>query len=277
MLGALSIASSLVDRRGYFAAPVRAGLVVADPGDDGRARARSRGSSESTPGHRTCSWRTTRASTTSRSSSRRCRTSCGSSPRHRSAGFRSSAGTCAAPGTCSSTGAGPTRARHPRAGARLTARGAVAHRLSRGHAQPRRPRRGASRAAASCSRLDAGLPVVPLAVVGSRHVMRKGRLAGAGEVTLIVTTRSPRPARSRDRPRPATPRPWPIASARLCRRRSKQRTPGCRRPRPQPPRSRRQTGDAGGETTTLEAAVTDGRAGMIASRPTCSRSSPSAP
>ena len=52
----------------------------------------------------------------------------------------------------------------------------VADRVSRGHAQPRRPRRpvqgrqllpGARR----------GLPVVPLSVVGSRHVMLKGRLA----------------------------------------------------------------------------------------------------
>jgi 1-acyl-sn-glycerol-3-phosphate acyltransferase len=35
--------------------------------------------------------------------------------------------------------------------------------------------------------LDAGLPVVPLSVVGSRHVMLKGRLATyPGRVTLVV-------------------------------------------------------------------------------------------
>ncbi|MGE3189099.1 MAG: lysophospholipid acyltransferase family protein, partial [Vicinamibacterales bacterium] len=35
--------------------------------------------------------------------------------------------------------------------------------------------------------MHAGLPVVPLSIVGSRHVMRKGRLTTCpGEVTLIV-------------------------------------------------------------------------------------------
>jgi 1-acyl-sn-glycerol-3-phosphate acyltransferase len=35
--------------------------------------------------------------------------------------------------------------------------------------------------------LEAGLPIVPLSVVGSRHVMRKGRLATyPGDVTLVV-------------------------------------------------------------------------------------------
>ena len=47
---------------------------------------------------------TIRASTTSRSCSRRCRCSCGSSRRIRSGGFRFSAGTCSAPGTCWSIG-----------------------------------------------------------------------------------------------------------------------------------------------------------------------------
>jgi 1-acyl-sn-glycerol-3-phosphate acyltransferase len=35
--------------------------------------------------------------------------------------------------------------------------------------------------------LQAGLPIVPLAVIGTRHVMRKGRLrTEPGEVTLLV-------------------------------------------------------------------------------------------
>jgi 1-acyl-sn-glycerol-3-phosphate acyltransferase len=35
--------------------------------------------------------------------------------------------------------------------------------------------------------LEAGLPVVPLSVIGSRHVMRKGRLAAyPGRVTLVI-------------------------------------------------------------------------------------------
>ena len=35
--------------------------------------------------------------------------------------------------------------------------------------------------------LQAGLPIVPLSVVGSRHVMLKGRLATyPGKVTLVV-------------------------------------------------------------------------------------------
>lgn len=50
--------------------------------------------------------------------------------------------------------------------------------------------------------LQAGLPVVPLSVVGSRHVMRKGRLTTCpGDVTLIVhepiaTVATPSPATS---------------------------------------------------------------------------------
>ena len=35
--------------------------------------------------------------------------------------------------------------------------------------------------------LEAGLPIVPLSIVGSRHVMLKGRLATyPGDVTLVV-------------------------------------------------------------------------------------------
>jgi len=42
--------------------------------------------------------------------------------------------------------------------------------------------------------LDAGLPVVPVAVIGSRHVMRKGRLAVApGRVRLVVHDPIPPP------------------------------------------------------------------------------------
>lgn len=50
--------------------------------------------------------------------------------------------------------------------------------------------------------LQAGLPIVPLSVVGSRHVMRKGQLTTCpGEVTLIVhepivTVATPQPATS---------------------------------------------------------------------------------
>ncbi len=44
-----------------------------------------------------------------------------------------------------------------------------------------------SRAAAFYLALEAGLPVVPLSVVGSRHVMLKGRLATyPGTVKLVV-------------------------------------------------------------------------------------------
>ena len=64
-------------------ARLRARLVVADPEDDRRPRDGRGARARSRRARRTSSCRTTRASTTSRSSSRRCRISCGSSPRSR--------------------------------------------------------------------------------------------------------------------------------------------------------------------------------------------------
>ena len=71
---------------------VRARVVVADSGDDGRRGAREGARAGAAAARPTSSSRTIRASTTSRSSSRRCRFSCASSRRNRSAAFRFSDG-----------------------------------------------------------------------------------------------------------------------------------------------------------------------------------------
>ena len=92
--------------RGYFAhwcARTWSRLILATTG----VRVDVAASSGSSPDARTSSSRTIRASTTFRSCSGRCRTSCESSRRSRSANFRSSAGTCGAPATCSSIASSP--------------------------------------------------------------------------------------------------------------------------------------------------------------------------
>ena len=102
VLGTISLLSTLFDRAGDFGHAAR-GVGVADPGDDRRPRDGAGPRAPRSDAAATSSPRTIRASTTSRSCSRRCRFSCASSPRRRSAGFRSSAGTCSAPAICSST------------------------------------------------------------------------------------------------------------------------------------------------------------------------------
>ena len=117
VLGTLSLASSLFEKTRLLRPLVRAHLVAADPRDDRRARRGRRARAARARIGRTCSSPTIRASTTSRSCSGRCRISCGSSPRNRSAAFRSSAGTCGEPATCSSIAAVPI-ARRSSAGRR---------------------------------------------------------------------------------------------------------------------------------------------------------------
>ena len=77
--------------------------------------------------------------------------------------------------------------------------------------------------------MQAGLPIVPLSIVGSRHVMRKGRLTTRpGHVTLIVHE----PIETRADPDPPTrPRSarWPARRARAIVRR---RAAECPRLRP---------------------------------------------
>ena len=71
--------------------------------------------------------------------------------------------------------------------ARLVSERAFADRVSRGHAQRRRHGRRASREGPFLVAIDAGLPVVPVSIAGSRHVMRKGRLMVCpGDVTLTI-------------------------------------------------------------------------------------------
>ena len=55
----------------------------------------------------------------------------------------------------------------------------VAHHLPGRHAQRRRPGGALQGRARSCSPSRPGLPVVPLSIVGTRFVMRKGRLTVA--------------------------------------------------------------------------------------------------
>ncbi len=110
VLGTISILSSLFDPSGDFGhrcARAWAWLILRTTGvrvtvrgvEAPRARAAA-----------TCSRRTTRASTTSRSSSRRFPCSCASWRRRRWGIFRFSAGTCAGPVTCWSTARTPAPA-----------------------------------------------------------------------------------------------------------------------------------------------------------------------
>ena len=104
VLGTLSHRVQPLREQRLLRALVRAHVVAADPGDDRRARRRSTVSSGSSLAGPMSSSRIIRASTTFRSCSGRCRISCESSPRNRSATSRSSAGTCGARDTCSSIG-----------------------------------------------------------------------------------------------------------------------------------------------------------------------------
>ena len=156
VLGTLSLVSSLFDRRGYFAhwcARTWSWLILATTGvrvdvDGPRAArrpARTYVFVVESPEHLRHPGALLR----------RCRFSCGSSRRSRSARFRSSAGTCGGPDTCWSIAGIPTA---PASSAWRDARrrGPVADHLSRGHAQPRRPRGPRSRRAASCWRSKRG-------------------------------------------------------------------------------------------------------------------------
>ena len=116
VLGTLSLTSSLFQKTGYFAhwcARTWSRLILATTG----VRVEVVGLERLERNARTCSSRTIKASTTHRSCSGRCRISCASSPRNRSAGFRFSAGTCGEPDTCSSIAGGPI-ARRSSAGRR---------------------------------------------------------------------------------------------------------------------------------------------------------------
>ena len=98
---------------------------------------------------------------------------------------RSSAGTCVGPVTCSST------AQNPGAGivkkmARLVGGAGRSSCFLRGRAVRTGPSPG-SRAGSSWWPSTAGLPVVPVSIAGSRHVMLKGRLMTCpGDVTITI-------------------------------------------------------------------------------------------
>ena len=154
-------------------ARVRAHLVVADPGDHGRRASTSTGSTASSRAHLRLRRESSEHLRHAGALLRRCRISCASSPRNRSVTFRFSAGTCGAPATCWSIARRPDRARIFALGDALTAKGLSLIIFPEG-TRSRDGRVGRSRAAASFSRSQAGLPVVPISVVGSRHVMPKG-------------------------------------------------------------------------------------------------------
>ena len=117
---------------------VRPHVVAADPGDHRRAGGRHGPRTAGARPHVRVRVEPPEPSTTSRCSSSRCRISCGSSRRRRSAGSRCWAGTCSAPGTCWWTAGVPTG---PASSPGLEADGerAVPHRVSRGHAERRWP------------------------------------------------------------------------------------------------------------------------------------------
>ena len=93
VLGTMSMLSSFFDRTGDFGHRCARDVVVADPQDDRRPRPRHRRRAARSDAQLRLLPPTIRASTTSRSCSRRCRCSSASSRRSRWARFRFSAGT----------------------------------------------------------------------------------------------------------------------------------------------------------------------------------------
>ena len=170
MLGTISILSSLFDRTRRSAIAARGcgrGSSCGRPACACTSRARALD-----PSQATSSRRTIRASTTSRSCSRRCRCSCGSSP-------RTSLGRFPFLGWhLRRTGHLLVDRKNPGAGiveedGAAGRESAFAHRVSRRDAQRRRPRRAVQEGMFLVA-IDAGLPIVPVSVAGSRHVMLKG-------------------------------------------------------------------------------------------------------
>ena len=96
------------------------------------------------------------------------------------------AGTCSAPGTCWWTAGVPIGSRIFSWASRLTANGLCLIVFPEG-TRSADGRVGAFKAGSFLVALEAGLPVVPISVVGSRHVMLKGRLATfPGRVRVVV-------------------------------------------------------------------------------------------
>ena len=184
-LGTASVVSSLFDSHRALRPPVRARVVVAHPQDDGRARHGLRPRAGSIPRAATCSPPITRASTTSRSSSRRCRTSSASSPRTRSAGFRFSGWHLQRTGHLLVDRSKP--------GAAVVKK--MARLVGERHSLivfPEGTRSvdgtvGRFKGGSFLLALEAGVPVVPISIAGSRHVMMKGQLMVCpAEVAVIV-------------------------------------------------------------------------------------------
>ena len=127
------------------------------------------------------------------------RTRSARSPRSRSAGFRSSAGTSAGRVTSSWIAATRTARRSSGAGGNSWAWGCRSSSSPRGRGAPTAAWAG-SRRAASCWRSRRRLPLVPLSIAGTRSVLPKGSLTAV-------------PGRRHAGRPPAAPRPGPRGGA----------------------------------------------------------------